>query len=564
MNGALSPRAPPWFPAQHSQPPSSYLTDLLFDRRTWTLVQRFTRGDNVLDSMLDRRTRSGKRRLDLIALTVLTPRYDGIVPVRKWLEDHRLKRVKLPRDWFEVIARAFHKKHFLQWYRQSGRGYAERQVSLLAKDPFEAALEYVGERPAYFHAAIDLVIPFFAHPGQWMSDLTALNVTSKKLRAEELARLLASPHFPCCSLSTLMLGNNPSLGAEGAAAVAECPQLSGLTHLELQGTRMGRAGVESVLSSPHLAGLTELDLSRTCVFGEVEQVIDFSLCSHFSRLRTLRLCSNSLGPGNAASLASAGEHLTTVRTLDMSVNPLGRAGAAALLGSRALSGVTDLDLSLCGLEGPSIEAMLRGFSLGSLRALKLDRNFIRDTGVTLLAESPAVEQLESLSLYRTGLGPEGAGALASSPFLGRLRHLDLSHNRLGLEGVEAVTRGRSFTSLQTLALADVRIDNGDFPYELFTNELCTLTSLRRLDVGPVSCRWRARDVLREAPNLPHFRNLVLYKPPRVRKYPLRFVWGITSQSASYGLGGPVALEDARTVDPGGGAAEGARPEGRDP
>lgn len=122
------------------------------------------------------------------------------------------------------------------------------------------------------------------------------------------------------------------------------------------------------------------------------------------------------------------ERLELAHTKDSSpfASPYLRDGPIlALLSSRYLTRLTQLDLRGQGIEGPALQAIVDSGLLSRLRSLELAGNkAVGDRLVRRLASSPS--RLERLSLTGTNLTPHGLRALLASETHPELRSLDVN------------------------------------------------------------------------------------------------------------------------------------------
>jgi Ran GTPase-activating protein (RanGAP) involved in mRNA processing and transport len=138
-----------------------------------------------------------------------------------------------------------------------------------------------------------------------------------------------------------------------------------------------------------------------------------------------------------------------LRSLSLAECGLGPAGAGALVRSRSLARLSDLDLS-GNVLGPVVAEHLAGVMSLRLDRLNLENCELGDRGVRLLASWPGLANLRRLSLPCNGISDSGAEALAASPYLGRLAVLDLGGNDLSREAEERLQRAPSLRHLWRL------------------------------------------------------------------------------------------------------------------
>eukprot|EP00928_Gymnodinium_smaydae_P050018 TRINITY_DN33632_c0_g1_i1.p1 TRINITY_DN33632_c0_g1~~TRINITY_DN33632_c0_g1_i1.p1 ORF type:complete len:294 (+),score=53.40 TRINITY_DN33632_c0_g1_i1:116-883(+) len=115
------------------------------------------------------------------------------------------------------------------------------------------------------------MIEFVSH-----SSLEKLDMTSKQLTGADVERILAAVKTPE-SLTTLVLANNPSVKADGGAAVgAFIEKATGLRELDLRSTNVGGVGLVRILDALKESSVTSLDFRRNS-FNEhcARRVADF-------------------------------------------------------------------------------------------------------------------------------------------------------------------------------------------------------------------------------------------------------------------------------------------------
>lgn len=120
--------------------------------------------------------------------------------------------------------------------------------------------------------------------------------------------------------------------------------------------------------------------------------------------------------------------LARLRTLAITNNPIGDDGLAAILASKRLASVEELDLRSNALSVDAIHRLLDA-SPNGYRRLQLGGNAIDDSVVVRIAQWPAAARLEKLDLGSSDVGDEGIIALARSPYLDKMRSIVLSNAR---------------------------------------------------------------------------------------------------------------------------------------
>jgi len=82
------------------------------------------------------------------------------------------------------------------------------------------------------------------------------------------------------------------LGDAGAEALAECPDLSSYSELDLEGHAIGDRGAQALAGSPYLAGLRELELRNNPIGDAGARALAES--PHAAVLKKLKLSSSCL------------------------------------------------------------------------------------------------------------------------------------------------------------------------------------------------------------------------------------------------------------------------------
>jgi uncharacterized protein (TIGR02996 family) len=126
--------------------------------------------------------------------------------------------------------------------------------------------------------------------------LTSLNLGGAGIGPGQLTALLKA--LPRSRIRRLDIGMN-GLTERSCRALAECPAVRALTHLELSDD-VGTAGVEALAGSPHLAGLRELRLSLSSL-GDADALV-LTRSPHLGQLTRLDLEMNDIGPAGAEAL----------------------------------------------------------------------------------------------------------------------------------------------------------------------------------------------------------------------------------------------------------------------
>jgi Ran GTPase-activating protein (RanGAP) involved in mRNA processing and transport len=164
-----------------------------------------------------------------------------------------------------------------------------------------------------------------------------------------------------------------------------------------------------------------------------------------SGLELLDVSANDVGPAGVAAVADS-EYLGGLHAFAVHANRIGDPGAAALAASpllpRMLAREPRLVLPRCGIGPAGARALAAAAGLASARELDLTGNALGDDGVRALAESDHLPNLRRLVLIHNQIRNAGAVALANSPVMAGLDALDVSSNLIGRRGIDALWSAR--------------------------------------------------------------------------------------------------------------------------
>ena len=254
------------------------------------------------------------------------------------------------------------------------------------------------------------------------------------------------------------------------AQIAEMPELSQLTALELRQSKIDNAGLEALVKSPHLASLSTLGLYGTeCTsIGRV-----LSQSALLSQLTTLELGGETISPHDVQLI---GENVRGLQTLVIGV---AENSGLPELAAAGLDSLTNLDwnsgwreppltkhqleqfgarrfdeplrqLTLRPVEPGFAEAFVE-FRFQQLEELAIYEDALKTPDVaSILAH---LKGLSDLTLCACGLRDAAARAIAKSPTLSGLKHLRMTRNRITEKGVEAILSSEYFSPETELHLA---------------------------------------------------------------------------------------------------------------
>jgi uncharacterized protein (TIGR02996 family) len=285
--------------------------------------------------------------------------------------------------------------------------------------------------------------------------LTGLRVFAEPSGLDDVALITSDPRF--AGLRRLEIGYS-DLGDSAVEMVSQSRTLSHLTAFDYSGNRTTIAALEAVAGSPLASRLTFIGL-RQYDWGEAPTVGSRAaeLLAGFRCLQGIDLHGQQIGDEGAEVLAGS-PNLADLKLLQLGQNGLGLRGMTALLSSRYLTKVEELDLSNNRPGGDWITALA---STGPRRLLKLtlEDNQLDGQAVVLLADAVALEGVRELSRRGNPIGDQSAAALAGSARLTQLRKLGLGSCDIGDEGANALAGSSTLDRLEGftgLGLADNR------------------------------------------------------------------------------------------------------------
>jgi uncharacterized protein (TIGR02996 family) len=275
-----------------------------------------------------------------------------------------------------------------------------------------------------------------------------------------LAELLS--HMDHAALTSLMVEGEHTVGQTFARALAGAAWARRLTRLEL-GTRfidynsgyfedptIGTEGAGALAGSPHLRGLKVLNLGRQNI-----QTAGFNhvlTSATLSELQELDLRSNQIG--NVASVGLSGG--AEISRLDLGDNPIGDIGASALAEAPRLASLACLSLDTCEVGVGGVQALTAGAFWPNLCRLDLSRNPLGARGLWPMAEADAPARLHTLNLSDCDLNASAGEVLAVVPWLTKVQCLDLSRNSLE-EASQLVLNSLAGGAVRALSLAGTRL-----------------------------------------------------------------------------------------------------------
>jgi len=267
-----------------------------------------------------------------------------------------------------------------------------------------------------------------------IAELRELTLTGRPFE-DEIARLADSPQ-----LSTLRALTVIGLSAEDLRRLVASPHLPGLRVLRLVSNGLGPSGVRALTQAATLKGLEELDLSGP---GYYDQYYEDPIIT-----------------AAGMELLAAWTGLDRVRSLTLSGSDVRPAGLRALLRSPHVGSLKKLSLRSGRLDGQAMAQFASALPGLKLETLDLGENVLKDVGAEYVATASCLRELMTLRLDRCEISLAGARLLAKkASFLGGLRRLDIGHNHFRPLGLAALLE-RAPKSLHTLRMRDNDIFDG--------------------------------------------------------------------------------------------------------
>lgn len=217
------------------------------------------------------------------------------------------------------------------------------------------------------------------------------------------------------------LASSSSLASEALPrsvfeALAKCPALTNLQQLAF-GPAMAADGLAALANSPHLSGLIALHLRDVPI--ELKSALTL-LRAFREQLTWLRLERLHLGPDLTQAFS---DPWPLLESLQLVATPLGDEGADNL--ARAtMPALTELDLSAASITTAGSARLAASPILDRVESLTLSRNEIGAQGSKALAESPHTRKLKHVRFAGCGIKDDGARAIAASGW--KLETLDVS------------------------------------------------------------------------------------------------------------------------------------------
>lgn len=148
--------------------------------------------------------------------------------------------------------------------------------------------------------------------------------------------------------------------------------------------------------------------------------------------------------------------LNSLKELDLSGNKdIGNTGIATLVKVPSfVSQLISLNLSRTGITVEGIKSLSSCNKFTSIKKLDLSHNEIKDKGIAELVKAPFAAQLEHLCLNYSLMTKEGVQSLSQPTTFVALKDLKLSYNKIGDESIEFLIEAPFATILKSLELRD--------------------------------------------------------------------------------------------------------------
>lgn len=226
-------------------------------------------------------------------------------------------------------------------------------------------------------------------------------VSLKKFSDADVSKLLEMEELRTLRRLTLFgNGRRPtdmSIGDDTLAALAACPNLARLEHLDLTQNRVTTAGVRAVAHSPVLTRLTKLNLYGNEVSDATYEMLVASPLG--GRLTHWEVNGHSGVTDAAARALAKATHLTHIRAISFSNTGITDAGVEALAKAEQLSGVTELNFRNTNLSHRAAMAVAKSPVFANLERLNFVKTWINGFGAKALRDSKYLTKISFLALY---------------------------------------------------------------------------------------------------------------------------------------------------------------------
>jgi uncharacterized protein (TIGR02996 family) len=213
-----------------------------------------------------------------------------------------------------------------------------------------------------------------------------------------------------------------------------------------------RAGMRKLADCEQLRSVRRLNLARCAV--EADVVAALLASKYLTQVRELNLQGCSLSDGSVlAAVAEAAPRLPGLENLDLTENRLEDDHLVPLLGSTLMAQLKQLRLAFYNPIGnATLERLAAAPSLARLAHLDMSSSKVTAGGLKALLEAPTLTSLKHLYLGGTRVGNAGARLLAESPASRSLRYLSLADAKVDASGASFLAQSRNLGQLEFLEL----------------------------------------------------------------------------------------------------------------
>ena len=232
-----------------------------------------------------------------------------------------------------------------------------------------------------------------------LANLTALNLSANELTDRGLQALAAAPHL--ARLKILYLYHN-AFTAEGLRALHKAAFAPTLNVLDIAGCCLNAAAVMA-LAAGAFPALTTLGISRNPAVGDAG-VLALIAALFFRQMEVF--AANDCDIGNAVAESLRVAPPGPLRVLELSDNHLDDAGIAALMRSPSLATVTRLNLARNSFGAAGVRALAEA-DLPALEELDLTGVKLGKEGTLALVKSRRLKNLTDLDISESAVGLRG-------------------------------------------------------------------------------------------------------------------------------------------------------------
>ncbi|KAG2378114.1 hypothetical protein C9374_008736 [Naegleria lovaniensis] len=297
-----------------------------------------------------------------------------------------------------------------------------------------------------------------------MSHLTSLRVGGNNKITAQGAQFIASSQY-MKNLTCLRMSHT-DIGCEGTSFIASSEFLNQLTDLSLSYTNCGNQGVFHIASSTTLNNLRRLALNGNGI--QDLAILTLSQSPSMRQLTALNLHGNNIGSESVVAI-SLRSQMSRLSILDLSNNygALSSEIMHLLANSEYMHNITNLNIrktisSVTGYE--HIRPLFtitenRRNVIENITMLNLDGNNIGDEGVKIISQCDYRHhpRLTSLNLAKNNITAKGVQFMTESINFLNILELILDFNEIGNEGAILISHAKHFKNLTSLSVHDNQI-----------------------------------------------------------------------------------------------------------